>query len=53
VHLIRDPRGVVNSRGKYDGCHGVGEPYDAVVEARIYCRNALRDIEERRILEAR
>ena len=53
VHLIRDPRGVVNSRGKFPGCRGFGEPYNAVAEARIYCRNALRDIEERRILETR
>ena len=53
VHLIRDPRGVVNSRGKFPACRGIGKPYNAVAEARIYCRNALRDIEERRILEAR
>ena len=53
VHLIRDPRGVVYSRRKYPACRGIGKPYDATREARIYCRNLLRDIAERRTLEAR
>ena len=53
VHIIRDPRGVVYSRRKYPSCRGIGKPYDAAREARIYCRNLLRDIDERRTLEAR
>ena len=53
VHLIRDPRGVVYSRRKYPACRGIGKPYDATREAHIYCRNLLRDIDERRTLEAR
>lgn len=53
VHLIRDPRGVVNSRRGYTSFHGIGSGYDAVPEARIYCRDVLRDIKARRVLAAR
>ena len=53
VHLIRDPRGAVNSRRGYPSFHGIGSGYDVTPEARIYCRDILRDIKARRTLEAR
>ena len=53
VHLIRDPRGAVNSRRGYPSFHGIGSGYDVTPEARIYCRDVLRDIKARRTLEAR
>ena len=55
VHLIRDPRGVITSRKGDPSFRGIGslsQPIE-VVEARIYCREVLRDIKARRILEER
>ena len=55
LHLIRDPRGVITSRKANLSFRGIGSIFQPieVVEAGIYCREVLRDIKERRILEER
>ena len=54
VHVIRDPRGVVNSRRKKPFFHSVGvRKNNTISEARYYCEDVMRDIELRQRLEAK
>lgn len=54
VHLLRDPRGVTLSRLRTEWAHGYFERQDPDPRmlADSYCRNSLRDVHERKILEA-
>ena len=54
VHVIRDPRGVINSRRKKTFFRSVGARKNNMIsEARYYCEDVVRDIELRRRLEAK
>ena len=54
VHVIRDPRGVINSRRKKPFFRSVGaRKNNTISEARYYCEDVVRDIELRHRLEAK
>ena len=54
VHLIRDPRGVINSRRRIDFFRGVNVTRNNLApEATYYCDDVIRDVRLRRRLETR